>query len=401
MGGITAEAALELVLKHTPVIEEKEQIHIADISGRVLAENVKTVFDNPPFHRSPVDGYACKAADLKEASEEQPVMLKVVREIDAGDYSEEEVQSGQAVRIMTGAAIPPGCDCCVRQEDTDYGEESVRIYKAERQWGNYCFKGEDFKVGQVLLKAGRELGFVEAGVLAGMGIPEVSVYRRPRVAVLTTGNEVVQPGEPLSPGKIYDINQKLLAARLKELGAEMTEVHSVPDEPEQMAEALKKAAKEADLIVTTGAVSVGKKDIMHESLARIGAKRVFWGIKVKPGMPTLFSDYAGTPVMSLSGNPFSALVITELLLRPMLAKMMQRPSLELTRVTGILADAFGKPSPGRRFVRAYWKDGIFHLPEGLNSNGVLASMLGCNCLLDVPAGSGALKPGDAGEAILL
>ena len=146
---------------------------------------------------------------------------------------------------------------------------------------------------------------------------------------------------------------------------------------------------------------MGKKDIMHEALARIGAERVFWGIQVKPGMPTLFSDYQGIPVMSLSGNPFSALVITELLLRPMLAKMMRKPSLDLVRVQGTLADAFVKPSPGRRFVRAYWEKGTFHLPEGLNSNGVLASMVGCNCLLDVPAGSGTLKPGDEAEAILL
>ncbi len=401
MGAMTAEEALRLALEHTPVIREAECIPIAHISGRVLSEDAKTLFDNPPFHRSPIDGYACRAADLIGASKEQPVLLTVLREIDAGDYSEEEVQSGRAVRIMTGAAIPPGCDCCVRQEDTDYGENVVQIYKSERQWSNYCLKGEDFKAGQVLMAAGRELGFVEAGVLAGMGIPEVTVYRRPRIAVLTTGNEVVQPGESLTPGKIYDINQQLLAARLQELGAELTEARSVPDEPEQMAEALRRAAQEADLIVTTGAVSVGKKDIMHESIARIGAERVFWGIRVKPGMPTLFSDYRGVPILSLSGNPFSALVITELLLRPMLAKMMQKPSLELRRVRGVLADAFGKPSPGRRFVRARWKDGTFYLPEGLNANGVLASMLGCNCLLDVPAGSGVLKPGEEAEAILL
>lgn len=401
MESITAEAALELVLQHTPIIQEKEKLPIDSVSGRVLAEDVKTIFDNPPFHRSPIDGYACKAADLVGAAREHPACLQVTREIDAGDYSEEEIQAGQAVRIMTGAAIPPGCDCCIRQEDTDYGETRVQIYKPERQWGNYCFQGEDFRKGQVLMQAGRELGFVEAGVLAGMGIPEAAVYRRPRIAVLTTGNEVVQPGTPLIPGKIYDINQKLLAARLLELGVELTEACSVPDEPARMEEALKRAAEEADCIITTGAVSVGKKDIMHESLAAIGAKRVFWGIKVKPGMPTLFSDYRGIPVMSLSGNPFSALVVAELLIRPMLAKMMQKPSMNLVRVQGTLADAFGKPSPGRRFVRAYWEKGVFHLPEGLNSNGVLASMLGCNCLLDVPAGSEALKPGDQAEAILL
>lgn len=401
MEGVTAEQALELILEHTKVIGDTEEVELLRAPGRILARDMKAAFDNPPFDRSPIDGYACRSEDVAEASEENPVSLKVTEEIDAGRYSERRVESGQAVRIMTGAAIPPGCDCCIRQEDTDYGEDLVKLFRPEKAWGNYCFQGEDFKEGAVLLTKGTRLGFVEAGVLAGMGMAAAPVYRRPKIAVLTTGDEVVMPGRPLPPGKIYNSNLTLLAARLLDFGAELTQTVSVEDDPSMMAEALKEAAGNADLIVTTGAVSVGKKDIMHEALKKAGAERIFWRVKVKPGMPTLFSVYKDVPVISLSGNPFGVAVMTELLIRPMLQKMKQDDTLKLTRVNGTLADPFEKPSRGRRMVRAFWKDGVFHLPDGLHSNGVLSSMAGCNCLIDVKPGSPALKPGDSAEAILL
>ncbi len=147
MTQITLEQAEDLVLAHTKVITDTEEIPLLQTSGRLLAEDMAAAFDNPSFDRSPIDGYACKAADVADASREDPARLKVTREIDAGQYSTEEIQKGQAVRIMTGAAIPPGCDCCIRQEDTDYGEEEVCIYRPEKAWGNYCFRGEDFRPG--------------------------------------------------------------------------------------------------------------------------------------------------------------------------------------------------------------------------------------------------------------
>lgn len=401
MEGVTVEQALELILEHTKVITDLEEVPLLDAPGRILAADEISAFDNPPFDRSPIDGYACKAADVERASKESPVRLQVVEEIDAGQYSGRKVEKGQAVRIMTGAAIPSGCDCCIRQEDTDCGGETVSIYRPEKPWGNYCFQGEDFKKGSVLLRQGARLGFVEAGVLAGMGQAKVPVYRLPKVAVLTTGDEVVNPGEPLTPGKIYNSNQTLLAARLLDFGVRLVRVDSIPDESDAMAEALKEAAEEADLIITTGAVSVGKKDIMHEALARAGAKRVFWRVLVKPGMPTLFSVFQGIPILSLSGNPFGVAVMAELLVRPMLQKMKMDNSLQLVRVQGTMEQAFEKPSRGRRFVRAFWEQGTFRLPDGLHSNGVLASMAGCNCLIDVKPGSPALEPGDAVEGILL
>lgn len=410
MEGISVEQAMEQILQYTPVINETEEVELNKAGGRILAQDMVAEFNNPPFDRSPVDGYACKAEDLAGASSEHPVKLKVMEEIDAGQYSERVVESGQAVRIMTGAAIPKGCDCCIFQEDTDYGEETVEIYREVKQWDNYCFAGEDFKKGTTLLKKGTHIGYVEAAVLAGMGAAKVPVYRRPKVVLLTTGDEVVEPGNPLPAGKIYNSNMTMLSARMVELGIEPFYMEAVKDNPQVMAEKIKEIAEQADMIITTGGVSVGKKDIMHESIRLIDAERIFWRVNMKPGMPTLFSVYENAsggkvPVISLSGNPFGVAVTIELLIRPALEKMMQNPAIGLKEVTGVMADDFVKGIKGRRFIRAYWENGRFHLPNGLHSNGVLSSMAGCNCLIDTKTmedkESKSLKTGDKVSAVWL
>ena len=378
MEGISVEQAVEQILQHTPVINETEETELNKAGGRILAQDMVAGFDNPPFDRSPVDGYACKAEDLAGAAKEHPVRLKVMEEIDAGQYSEREIQQGQAVRIMTGAAIPNGCNCCIYQEDTDYGEDTVEVYSEQKRWSNYCFAGEDFKKGTTLLKKGTHIGYVEAAILAGMGVAKVPVYRQPRIVLLTTGDEVVELGIPLPEGKIYNSNMTMLSARLRELGIESFHMEAVKDDPTVMSEKLKEAAKAADMIITTGGVSVGKKDIMHESLRLMGAERIFWRVKMKPGMPTLCSAYK---------------------------KMMQDPSIGLKEVNGIMADNFEKGIKGRRFIRAYLENGKFHLPNGLHSNGVLSSMAGCNCLIDTKTmenqESRSLNAGDKVGAILL
>lgn len=410
MEGISVEQAMEQILQYTPVINETEEVELNKAGGRILAQDMVAEFNNPPFDRSPVDGYACKAEDLAGASSEHPVKLKVMEEIDAGQYSERVVESGQAVRIMTGAAIPKGCDCCIFQEDTDYGEETVEIYREVKQWDNYCFAGEDFKKGTTLLKKGTHIGYVEAAVLAGMGAAKVPVYRRPKVVLLTTGDEVVEPGNPLPAGKIYNSNMTMLSARMMELGIEPFYMEAVKDNPQVMAEKIKEIVEQADMIITTGGVSVGKKDIMHESIRLIDAERIFWRVNMKPGMPTLFSVYENAsggkvPVISLSGNPFGVAVTIELLIRPALEKMMQNPAIGLKEVTGVMADDFVKGIKGRRFIRAYWENGRFHLPNGLHSNGVLSSMAGCNCLIDTKTmedkESKSLKTGDKVSAVWL
>ena len=401
MEKLTVEQALEALLEHTKVIEETETVPLLQACGRVLAKDMIAGFDNPPFDRSPVDGYACKAEDIMDASESHPVQLTVLEEIDAGQYSRVTVEKGQAVRIMTGAAIPKGCDCCVRQEDTDYGEETVRIFRPTGQWQNYCYQGENFKNGTVLLKKGDKIGFIEAGILASMGVIKVKVYRRVRAAVLTTGDEVMAPGKRLIPGKIYDCNQGLLAARMKEFGAELVEVAAIEDRPQAMTAALERIAPSVDLIVTTGAVSVGKKDIMHEALEMAGAKRIFWHIQMKPGMPTLFSMYQDTPVISLSGNPFGVAVSIDLLLRPVLHKMTQDEALKTVRKKCLLKNKFSKTIRGRRYVRAMTDGETVTIPTGLHSNGVLSSMADCNCLIEMQEGQTGTIAGEMAEVILL
>lgn len=401
MENLTVEEALEQLLCHTKEIEETEEVSLLLARGRILAKDEKAEFDNPPFARSPVDGYACHFEDLSEAKSDTPVCLKVVEEIDAGQYSNREVKWGEAVRIMTGAAIPAGCDCCVRQEDTDYGEDTVKIFKSKKKWQDYCFQGEDFKKDTVLLKKGTKIGFVETGILASMGRAKVLVKRKVKAAVLTTGDEVMTPGQPLLPGKIYNSNQSLLATRLLDFDVELVCIDTIQDEPQKMAEAIKEIAGQVDLIVTTGAVSVGKKDIMHEALRLIGAERIFWRVLMKPGMPTLFSVYHDVPIVSLSGNPFGVAVSVDVLIRPMLHKMAQDETLAIVHKKCVLKNEFSKKIKGRRYVRAFADETGVAIPCGLHSNGVLATMAGCNCLIDMQEGKPGIHVGEAAEVLLL
>ena len=398
---LKVEDAIEQLLIHTRIIQETETVDLLSTRGRILAEDMKAELDNPPFDRSPIDGYACKSEDLTGAAPGNPVTLKVIREVDAGQYYDGMVQSGEAVRIMTGAAIPKGCDCCVKQEDTDYGEDRVQIYKSMKQWEDYCFQGEDFKKGTVLLRAGTKLDFVKIGILASMGVAEVPVRRRARVAILTTGDEVMIPGEQLKQGKIYDCNQSLLAARLMDFGAELIRVDKIADCPEDMTKALEGTVGTVDMIITTGAVSVGKKDIMHEALKELGAERIFWRIEMKPGMPTLFSVYKDTPILSLSGNPFGAVVSADVLIRPMVQKMTQDPGLDTIRKKCTLTNEFGKKIKGRRYVRAVTDGETVTIPSGLHSNGILATMAGCNCLIEMEAAREGNYAGEQAEVLLL
>ncbi|MCD8364508.1 MAG: molybdopterin-guanine dinucleotide biosynthesis protein B [Clostridiales bacterium] len=393
--GITLEEAVDCIINHTHKITRTENLPLLSASGRILAKDMITEMENPPFDRSPIDGYACHSADIQDASPEHPAALKVTEEIDAGQFSNRVVQPGEAVRIMTGAAIPAGCDCCVRQESTDYGETVVSVYEAVPAHGNYCDRGEDFKEGIRMLRAGEKLGYVELANLAAMGADTVPVCENPRIALFTTGDEVMEPGLPLLPGKIYNSNYYLLTARLAEFGITPVWSEHIPDDAGAVADAIRRAAAGgADLILTTGGVSVGKKDILHETLQLLNAEKLFWKVRLKPGSPTVFSVFQGVPVISLSGNPFGALANMELLVRPALEKMTGDSIYHMQKTTAILKDPFPKASRGRRFIRARYRNGEVFLPDGLHSSGVLASMRGCNCLIDIAPGSPALQEGE-------
>lgn len=397
--GISLEQALDILMDHV-THGKTERKPLEDCLGLVLSEGVYALLDMPPFSRSAQDGYALCSKDSIGATGENPVKLKVTGKIYAGDHLDVQVKPGEAVRIMTGAMIPAGADCVLRQEDTDEGEDVVQIYKEVEPGCSICFKGEEYKKGHILLHAGTKIDAAALAVASGNGIMELPVYERVKAAVVSSGSEVVEPGSPLTPGKIYNTNTIYMKARLSQLGARVMMTRTVGDDLEVMAEALKEAADQAELVVTTGGVSVGQKDLTEEALLSIGAKILFHGIAIKPGMPTLAAEKDGVLFIGLSGNPFSAAIPFEMLARIVLSEKMSDPSLKLRRETLTAVTGFSKDSRKRRFLRGKAEGKEVWLPDQ-QANGQMRSMVGCNCLIEIPAGSGPVKAGDKVEVLWL
>lgn len=378
-----------------------EQVSRQEALGRTLAEDVTAPLDQPPFDRSPLDGYALRSADLTGASPEHPVSLRVVETVYAGGVPSRVLGPGEAIRIMTGAMLPRGCDCVLQHERTDNGLEQVQIYAALSPHDNYCDRGEDYRTGEVLLPAGTVVDAAAMGVLASAGLSSVPVRRRPVVRVLSTGDEVVSPDlHPLPAGKIYGSNQELLTARLRELGVSDVKGLLIGDDPREVADTMAQLLGECDLLITTGGVSAGDKDIFHEALPLLGVERVFWKVNLKPGTPAMYSLWQEQPILSLSGNPFAAAATFELLARPLLAALTGESRFSLRSRTAVVEGSFPKASPGRRFLRGFYQEGRVSL-TGKNDSGMLASLVGCNCLVDLPAGSPPVQEGQTVTVLLL
>lgn len=392
MEGVSFEQAIELLTATAQVIDEKESVTLSEAVGRVAAQDYFATFDNPPFDRSPLDGYALRSEDTTS-----PRRFKIIGEECAGDFFSGEVRRGEALRIMTGAALPKGSDCVIRQEDVTLDGEEIFVTQRLQPHENYCFAGEDLKAGSRLCAEATRLTAAHVAILASQGVAKVVVYRRPQIAIASTGNELIQPGEALSAGKIYNSNLYLLAARLLELGFAPKILGNLPDDVQTCAERL--SDLNVDMVITTGGVSVGKRDIMHDVVRRIG-RRIFWRVLLKPGAPVLAWTRNDCLGLALSGNPFAAYATFELLARPILAKLSRRPEIEWKRGRGTLADAFPKKSRGRRFIRARVEGDKIFLPSR-HESGALYSAVGCNALVDIPAGSDELAAGDEVEIILL
>ena len=396
---ISLEQALNILMDHV-THGKTERKTLEDCLGLVLSEDVYALLDMPPFSRSAQDGYALCSKDSIGATGENPVKLKVTGKIYAGDHLDVQVRPGEAVRIMTGAMVPAGADCVLRQEDTDEGEDVVQIYKEVEPGCSICFKGEEYKKGHTLLHAGTKIDAAALAVASGNGIMELPVYERVKAAVVSSGSEVVEAGTPLTPGKIYNTNTIYMKARLSQLGARVMMTRTVGDDLEVMAEALKEAADQAELVITTGGVSVGQKDLTEEALLSIGAEILFHGIAIKPGMPTLAAEKDGVLFIGLSGNPFSAAIPFEMIVREILSLKMGDPDLKLRRETLTAVTGFSKDSRKRRFLRGKAEGKEVWLPDQ-QANGQMRSMVGCNCLIEIPAGSGPVKAGDKVEVLWL
>lgn len=401
MENIELELALEILGESVKQINRTELIDIQDARGRIIGEDIYAPINQPPFDRSPLDGYAIKAKDTVGASREKPIELRVVDEVFAGSDINTIVKKNEAIRIMTGARIPEGADCVIRQESSNYGMDFVEIYSELKEFDNYCFAGEDVKKGSKLISKDEKLTYVHIGILAAMGITKILVKSKPKIGLISTGDELVSGGQVLANGKIYDSNRVTISMRLLDLGCEIVSSKIIKDDANTVSKEINNLIDKVDVIITTGGVSVGKKDIMHDVIKNINAKRLFWRVKIKPGTPVMYSIYNDKPILSLSGNPFAAIVNLELMGKELIYKLTGDMELKQIKKKAKMGDDFLKTSNVTRIVRGIHKDNKVYLPKGGHSSGTMSSMLGCNCLIKVKGGTKEILKDEEIEIILI
>lgn len=405
---VTVEEALSAILARAKPLE-RESVPLALALGRVLADEVAADIDLPPFDNSAVDGYAVRAEETARATPASPVRLSPLTDLPAGADPRERIVSGTAARIMTGAPIPPGADAIVMVEDTLIGPDGRVAIHAAAQVGQHLRRaGEDVRRGSRVLEAGTLVRAAEVAMLAAVGRAQVTVVRTPRVAVISTGDEVLEVEQCviLPPGKIRNSNRPALAALVREAGAVLQSEQHLPDDLDAITEALRTCADPvtgADVIVTAGGVSMGDRDYVKPALERLG-ELALWKVAMKPGKPLAFGVIGETLFFGLPGNPVSAFVTFELFVRPTLWKLAGRIDLERLTVRGIVTDAVHH-LPGRReYVRAntLLREGRFEArPTGAQGSGILSSLIGANSLIVIPSEAEDLGAGEPVTILLL
>jgi molybdopterin molybdotransferase len=398
---IELERARDIVLERAAPLAT-ERVPLRDALGRHLAADVESAEPVPAFDNSAMDGFAVRAEDTRGAGPSTPVSLVVIGESRAGLPAPVELGAGEAIGISTGAVLPAGADAVVRVEETRAEGSRVEVHAEVGAGCDIRRAGEDIETGDTVLAAGAAIGPAELGVLASVGAPQVTCRRRPRVAVLTSGDELLEPGEKMRPGGVRNSNSFSIPALAEAAGSEVALLGSAPDELEATRAAIAPAL-DADLAVLCGGVSVGRHDHVRQALADLGVEERFWGVALKPGKPTWFGTRGDTLVFGLPGNPVSAMVVFVLLAQPALVALAGgRP--ERRRTIATLARDYEK-QPGRthavRCRLELCEDGWRAHPFDRQGSHVLTSMLGADCLAIVPTASGSLRAGEDVEVELL
>ncbi|MBK9089581.1 MAG: molybdopterin molybdotransferase MoeA [Holophagales bacterium] len=394
----TCREALDLILDSVAPLPPRATT-LFDALGLVLADRLGSPETVPPFTNSAMDGYAVRAEDCAGAGSDTSVSLDVLSDLPAGSVATEAVRPGTAIRIMTGAPIPAGADSVVPVEATTSEGSRVRIAAPVKRGANVRLAGEDLREGEELLPKGFVLNPASLGILASVGLSEVPVHPRARVAILTTGDELVAAGDKPGPGQIRDSNIHTMCAQALAFGAVPVPISRVPDTREAVTAALSRARNTADVIVTNGGISVGDYDFIKAVLADLGAREVFWKVKQKPGGPLGFWLLDGKPVFGIPGNTVAAMVCMEEYVRPALRKLMGHANLLRPEATAVFEGSFRKTVQDGKVhlvrVRARRENGrLVVAPSGPQGSGILSSMLRSNALALVPADALALKTGD-------
>jgi molybdopterin molybdotransferase len=391
---LTVEGARQAILAAVSAPEGWECVGVREALGRVLARDVIAPCDVPAHDNSAMDGYAVRYEDLNPAAE---TVLKVVGSAFAGKVFSGLVGPGQAVRIMTGAVMPRDADCVVVQEATRAADGQVFIPPGQRAGQNLRRAGEDLAQGSAALPAGKRIGPAELGLVASLGIAEVTVHRRLRVAFFSTGDEIASIGQALAPGQVYDSNRYTLFGALTRLGCEVLDMGVVPDQPDTLEAALRDAAASADVILTSGGVSVGEADFIKELMTRLG-EVAFWKIDIKPGRPMAFGRIGPAWLFGLPGNPVAVMVTFYQFVQDALLKLMGVAPLPPRPLLPARSQAAIRKQAGRReYLRGLLTpgaEGWLVAPTGAQGSGVLRSMSEANCFIVLGETQGDVAPGD-------
>lgn len=392
------EATARILAAFAPL--PAETVSIAEALGRVLAEDVIARVTQPPADVSAMDGYAVRAADVAAV----PVTLARVGEAPAGGSHAGTVGPGQCVRIFTGGPVPPGADTIVIQEDTEAAGDRVTIRESAPRGRYVRPAGLDFRAGEIGIKAGRVIGVRDVALAAAMNHPWLRVHRRPRIAILATGDEVVMPGEPIGPNQIVSSNGLALAAIVAASGGEPIQLGVAPDRADAL-QALTAGARNADLLVTTGGVSVGEHDLVRSALGAHGLALDFWQIAMRPGKPLMFGRIGDTPVLGLPGNPVSSLVCATIFLRPALARMLGRPDAATQTQKAVLGGDLGANDRRQDYLRATTSADAsgrtVATPFTRQDSSMLATLARADCLIIRPPNAPPAKAGDPVDVIAL
>lgn len=354
MPAMNADECLELILSRVCQTADYEEICLGGLRGRTLAEDIIAPSDVPEFRKSAMDGYAARSEDICYAALDHPVRLKVAGELFAGDFAEfGGGKPGTAVRVMTGSYVPEGYDVVVKQESTDYGMTEVAVSEALRAGMNICQVGEDIKMGDLVMKRGDVITPLHESVLASLGIMKAKVARKPKFFIISTGSELATPFDIPAPGKIRESISYLLASSLASSGAGIAGTAIARDDEDELMTAIGLGCREADFVITTGGVSVGKKDLLPDVLGRMGAEKLFSGANIQPGTPTMASVLDGKLILSLSGNPYAAFANFELYAWEMIEKFLGggRPAVRISKA--VMLSDYPKTSKRLRRLRAH------------------------------------------------
>jgi molybdopterin molybdotransferase len=390
---LTCEEALARLLSAVKPLEDSERVHLRAALGRVLAEPVTARFDVPAHTNSAMDGYAVASADLPASGIGE---LRVVGASFAGKPWHGALGAGEAVRIMTGAVMPDGADTVLIQERVEEQDGRIRFMPGHKRGQHVRAAGEDLKTGEAVFEPGRRLSAADLGVIASLGVAEVAVWRRPRVAFFSTGDELRSLGESLGLGEIYDSNRYTLHGMLTELGVEVVDLGVVSDDPAALEHAFARAARAADAVITSGGVSVGEADYTREILGRLGEVR-FWKVAMKPGRPLAFGQIDGAWFFGLPGNPVSVMVTFYEFVRPALEKLMgtrpRQPWTVPARTTAALKKRPGRVEFQRGFLARGADGALTVTPTGDQGSGILSSMSQANCFIVLPLETAAVDAG--------